>query len=192
MANGFDNPPLPAFDTLSLSVPTLRTRRLTLRPHRNDDLPAYAAMWANPIVVRHIGLPQTATEAWLRILRNRGHWITFGFGYWAIEDDAGQFVGEIGFADFMRAFPAGVAERVAHVPEAGWVLGADFHARGFASEATAAIHTWADDHGWPRTFCIINAGNAASLRVAQKLGYREAARYPDRGTDMVVLKRARP
>jgi RimJ/RimL family protein N-acetyltransferase len=48
-------------------------------------------------------------------------------------------------------------------------------------EFTAAAH--------PRTVCIINPDNSASLRVAPKLGYREIARADYHATEVVVLER---
>jgi len=85
-------------------VPVIETTRLILRGHRLDDFPDCAAMWADPIVTRHIGgRPFTEEETWARFLRYVGHWSVLGFGYWAIEEkDTATFVGELGFADFKR------------------------------------------------------------------------------------------
>jgi RimJ/RimL family protein N-acetyltransferase len=35
-----------------LDIPTLETSRLRLRPYRLEDFEAYAAIWADPAVVR--------------------------------------------------------------------------------------------------------------------------------------------
>ena len=37
------------------AIPTLETERMRLRPHRLQDLDACVAMWADPVVTRHIG-----------------------------------------------------------------------------------------------------------------------------------------
>ena len=61
-------------------------------------------MWGDPAVARFIGgKPFTREEVWARILRYVGHWTLMGFGFWAIEEKAtGDFIGEVGLADFQR------------------------------------------------------------------------------------------
>src|SRR5919198_4635363 len=86
------------------SIPVLETERLRLRAHQAADLDACAAMWADPLVTRHIGgRPFSREETWSKILRYAGHWALTGFGYWAVVDKAsGTYIGEGGFADFKR------------------------------------------------------------------------------------------
>src|SRR5258708_23056174 len=122
-------------------IPIVETERLILRGHRVDDFTALAAMWADPIVVRHIGNhPSTIEQSWARLLRYAGHWSLVGFGFWAIEDRAsGTFAGEIGVADFKREIEPPVGEL-----ETGWVLASWAHGRGFATEALRAVLAWAD------------------------------------------------
>src|SRR5208283_1980203 len=84
-------------------VPVVETERLRLRGHRLEDFVASSAMWADPIVTRHFGHCFTEEESWTRFLRYVGHWALLGFGYWVVEEKAtGNFVGEIGFADYKR------------------------------------------------------------------------------------------
>src|ERR1700722_8551273 len=85
-------------------VPLLETPRLTLRPHRMEDFLHSAAMWADPKVAQYTsGKPLTEEESWTKFLRYAGHWQLLGFGYWAVEEKAtGDFIGEIGFADYKR------------------------------------------------------------------------------------------
>jgi RimJ/RimL family protein N-acetyltransferase len=103
-----------------------------------------------------------------------GHWTLLGFGYWALEEKAsGEFVGELGFADFKRDLDPSLSG----VPEMGWVLARSVHGRGYATEAVRAALAWGDAAFGPaRTFCMIDAENLASIRVAQKSGYREFKR----------------
>ncbi len=62
------------------------------------------------------------------------------------------------------------------VPELGWVLAAHAHGKGLATEAAAAALHWADEHlSHSRTVCMIAPENTASIRVAEKCGYGEAA-----------------
>ena len=156
-------------------IPRIETERLVLRAHTRDDFEACAAMWADPIVTRYIsGKASTEQEAWFRLLRYAGHWALMGFGYWAIEEKStGVFAGEAGFADFKRA----IEPSIQGTPELGWVLASSARGKGFATEAVRAAVAWGDAHiAAPRTVCIIDPENRASLRVAEKCGYREYAR----------------
>jgi RimJ/RimL family protein N-acetyltransferase len=169
-------------------APTIETERLVLRAYRLEDFPHVAAAWADPEVVRHIGRrPSTEEEAWSRFLRNIALWPILGYGYWAAtEKTTGRFVGDVGFADLKR----GVEPSVKGVPEIGWVLARWSHGLGYATEAARAALRWLESALGPqRTVCIINADNRASVRVAEKCGYREFARTEYKGSAVVMLER---
>jgi RimJ/RimL family protein N-acetyltransferase len=169
-------------------VPILETERLTLRGHRLEDFAAYASMWADPVVTQHVGgKPISEEESWTRFLRQSGHWAMLGFGYWVVEDKGtGTFAGEIGFANLRR----NIEPPLGQTPEIGWVLAAPFHGRGYATEAVRAALAWGDRHfGESRTACIIHAGNLASIRVAEKCGYRESHTATYKGESILVFIR---
>jgi RimJ/RimL family protein N-acetyltransferase len=173
---------------MSVEIPVLETERLRLRGHRIEDFPACAAMWTDPIVVRHTtGKPLTPEEIWVRLLRYIGHWALLGFGFWAVEEKAtGQFAGELGFCDFKR----GLGPSLDDVPEAGWVLTSQSHGKGFATEAVGAVIAWSDQHfGKLRTVCLIHPDNLASIRVAQKFSYKEYARTMYKEHEVIMLER---
>ena len=168
-----------------MTAPTLDTPRLRLRLHELADLDACAAMWADPEVVRYVGgQPSTREEAWSRLLRYRGHWALLGFGFWALEERAtGAFVGELGLADFQRSLEP------SHGIEAGWALARAAHGKGYATEALRAAMAWGAAHAPAREVsAMIEPGNAASLRVAGKCGFREVARMTYHGDDVIVLR----
>ncbi|HWY22666.1 MAG TPA: GNAT family N-acetyltransferase [Candidatus Acidoferrum sp.] len=171
-----------------VEVPVLETERLRLRGHRVDDFVHCATMWAEPAVVRHtVGKPLTEEESWRRLLGYVGHWALMGFGFWVAEEKAtGKFVGEIGFVDYKRD----LVPSLKGVPEIGWVLASEAHGKGFATEAVRAAVAWGDAHfSPPRTACIIAPENAASIRVADKCGYREFARTTYKGKPTVMFVR---
>ena len=171
-----------------VEVPILESERLKLRGHRLTDFAACAAMWADPIVTRYIGgKPFSQEEAWARLLRYVGHWALLGFGYWAIEEKAtGEFVGELGFADFKRDIKPSLQD----TPELGWALAARVHGKGYATEAVRAAITWGDAHfGRVRTACIIHPENLASIRVAEKSGYREFQRATYKSHETILFER---
>ncbi len=167
-------------------APAIDTQRLTLRGHQLSDFDECAAMWADPRVTRHIGgVPSTTEEAWARVLRYVGHWSLLGFGYWVIREKAtGQFVGETGFADFKRKIVPPLA------PEIGWALAVSAHNKGFATEAVRAAVAWGVTHfgAAGRTVCLISPTNVASLRVAEKCGYKEYQRTTYKGEPTLVLE----
>jgi RimJ/RimL family protein N-acetyltransferase len=171
--------------------PTLTTERLTLRGHGLSDFDDSLTLWSDPDVVRFIGgKTATAEEVWARLLRYSGHWALLGFGFWTIHETAtGAFVGEAGLADFRRA----IAPPLGPDPEAGWVLIPGAHGRGYASEAMRGILGWADRTlGAPRTTCIIDPSNVASLKLAAKLGYKPFGHGLYRGDEVVMLERENP
>jgi RimJ/RimL family protein N-acetyltransferase len=126
------------------AIPNIQTDRLILREHVLQDFDALHAMWSEPVVYRHIiGRPSTREEAWSRLLRYSGHWRLLGYGYWAVEERAtGNFVGEMGFADYHRDIDPPLDGR----PELGWALKTAVHGKGYATEALQPIAAWGDVH----------------------------------------------
>jgi RimJ/RimL family protein N-acetyltransferase len=173
------------------NVPVIETARLRLRGHRVDDLPDCAAMWAEEIVTRFIGgKPLTEEETWLRMLRHAGHWALLGFGYWVVEERAtGRFLGEAGLAEFRRE----IEPSIVGIPEAGWVFACAAHGKGYASEAVQAILQWGKVRfGNERSVCLIDPGNTASMKLAERLGFVEEARTIFRDHPTVILGRGTP
>lgn len=152
-------------------VPLLETPRLRLRAHVPADLPAADAMWSAAETVRHIGgRAFTREENWRRLLQYRGLWALLGYGYWAVEERVGgAYVGDVGFADFTRA----IAPSLRGMLEAGWVLAPAMHGKGYATEAVNAALAWARaNEPGKRIVAVIDPENTASIRVADKTGFR--------------------
>jgi RimJ/RimL family protein N-acetyltransferase len=170
------------------SAPIIETERLTLRGHFAEDFADCFAMWSDPAVTRHIGgKPSTQSQTWIRLLSYIGHWALMGFGYWVIEETAtGRFVGEVGFADFKRD----IAPSMQGVPELGFALAPAFHGNGYATEAVRAVLAWGDEYfTTSRTVCLISPENVASIRVAEKGGYRIFERATFAGEPALFLER---
>ena len=161
-------------------VPTLETARLRLRALREGDLDVHAALLGDPETVRFLG-GQIATreEAWRKLLSGCGMWAILGFGYWTVEDKAdGTYLGQLGFADFKR----GMTPSIEGLPEMGWMLAAHAQGKGIATEAARGALAWADEALPGREIvAIIDEANVASIRVAEKAGFRrrEPATYKD-------------
>lgn len=169
-------------------VPVLETERLRLRGHTLADFENSAAMWADERVTRFIGgKPSTREDSWRRFMSFPGHWALLGYGYWLIEErHTGAYVGDGGFGDFKRDLGAHVFD----APEQGWALNPNMHGKGYATEATAVMLRWAEAKFARTDFvCMIAPENAPSLRVAEKLGYREFARTDYKGALSILLRR---
>ena len=147
---------------MPLAIPRLTTERLVLRALREDDLDLYAAMVADPEVMRHVGqgVPVGRGDAWRQIAMFLGGWALHGFGQWAIERRAdGVLLGRAGL--WCPAGWPGV--------ELGWLLAREHWGRGYATEAARAVL----DRVGPgvRLVSLIHPDNARSIRVATKLGF---------------------
>ena len=171
-------------------VPVLETERLILRAHRLEDFPAYAAMWADPVFLRHVGPARSEEEAWIRFLHRHGMWSLVGYGLWAVEEKTSHaYVGDAGFMRTRRDLPIDCGD----LPEGGWTFAPSVHGKGYGREATTVAMAWADRHlEAPRTWCLINVENEFSLKIAARLGYREAAQVTLRDAPALVLTRERP
>jgi RimJ/RimL family protein N-acetyltransferase len=152
----------------------IETERVVLDLPALADFEAMAEMWADPQVTRHVGGPRSRNDSWMRLLRHRGLWSLLGYGYWTVREKAGgRFIGNLGFADFHRE----IAPPAACAPEAGWVFAGWAHGRGFARESLAAALAWFDASAAAGPcHCLIDPGNAASLRLASAFGF-SAARH---------------
>ena len=172
-------------------IPVLKTERLILRGHKPSDFPEFAAMRADPEVARYTtGKPIDEEEAWSKFLTCLGLWANLGYGYWAIADKkSDRYIGEAGFGDFKRD----IKPSIRGVPEAGWVLTSKVHGKGYGSEAVEAILSWADQNfSDPRTVCIVDGGNPASVKLALKNGYSEFARADLEGEEVILMERYAP
>ena len=173
------------------NIPVLETKRLRLRAHRLEDFGGCAAMWADPIVTRHIGgKPSSEAETWKRMTGYLGHWSLMGFGYWAVEEKvSGRYIGELGFADYKRATELPLDG----MPEIGWALAPWAQGKGYATEALRAAIAWADECLQSRrTVCIIHRQNQRSFRVAEKLGYDKVLQAASDAMPDAILARETP
>jgi RimJ/RimL family protein N-acetyltransferase len=158
----------------------LETPRLRLRAFRSHDLDAYAAMCADPEVMRYLGpgLTLSRTDSWRSIASMLGHWRLLGYGMWALESKAdGAFLGRAGFLD-----PPGWPGF-----ELGWTLAREHWGNGYATEAARAALTYAFDIlGRDRVISLIRPGNERSVRVAGRLGAKLAGEVDLLGSTALV------
>jgi RimJ/RimL family protein N-acetyltransferase len=135
-------------------MPELRTERLLLVPLRRVHAAEYAAF-------------MPAEDAERETAESEAHWGRHGFGPWAVLEE-GRFVG---FAEVHHA-GEGIGGIAADEVEVGWVIAEGRRGRGLATEAmlAAIADAWARA-GTQHLVAYIRPENAASLRVADKLGF---------------------
>jgi RimJ/RimL family protein N-acetyltransferase len=147
------------------AIQVLQTPRLHLRDWRTDDLPAYAAMNADPQVTEFLPAFIRA-ESDQRVARIREHFSVHGFGQWAVElIDGGTFIGSVGLsvASFQSHFTPCV--------EVGWRLAYEHWGRGYATEAaTAAIDFGFETLKLDEIVSFTVPENLRSRRVMERLG----------------------
>lgn len=143
------------------------TTRLVLRHFHIFDDQAMDAVFGDALVMRFGDGVQT--KAWVRdwlrrCLENYQKW---GFGPWAVVEKRSRDV--IGYCGLFYFADVGGQPEV----EIGYRLARAHWGRGYATEAVAAVR----DYGFttlclPRLIAMIDPGNVASIRVAEKVGMR--------------------
>ncbi|MFC0433172.1 GNAT family N-acetyltransferase [Kutzneria buriramensis] len=151
----------------------LRTERLLLRRLRAEDLPTVTEIQGDREANRHNPLG-TASPA--RIAQQLRCWVAdwaeHGIGYWLVVDAASE--GAVGI---------GGLRRIEHDGEPALNLFYRFRpaawGRGLALEMARAAVGWAErrDPGVP-VVVITTRDNLPSIRLAERLGFREAGRDP--------------
>jgi RimJ/RimL family protein N-acetyltransferase len=153
------------------NVSELETNRLKLRQWRDDDLAPFAALNADPEVMRYF--PATMTRAQSDEFAGyvRDTIARQGWGLWAVEvTDGPAFVGFVGLnrVSFEEHFTPAV--------EVGWRLARPFWGNGYATEAAAAAVTFGFDQLDLEEIVSFTAPiNEPSIRVMRRLGMRHDA-----------------
>jgi [ribosomal protein S5]-alanine N-acetyltransferase len=163
----------------------LETERLWLRRLTPDDLDDLARLYRDPEVRRYFPEGVLTREE----TKEELEWIIdvyygrYGYGLWAtIEKATGRFIGRCGLLpwkigsetdgrpsiDFADEFPS---EDALVEVEVAYLLDRACWGRGFATEAARAVADYAFDvlH-LSRLICLFEPENAASRRVALKIG----------------------
>jgi RimJ/RimL family protein N-acetyltransferase len=146
----------------------LETERLLLRPLRAGDAEAMQVMNGDAEVMRYIGsgAPLTPAETEARTAKAAAHWDAHGWGVFAAVETATDTL--VGWAAL--ATPHFLPE-ILPVTELGWRIRRDRWGRGYAPEAARAALGFAfGELGLDRVVSCIHSANAASIRVAEKLG----------------------
>jgi RimJ/RimL family protein N-acetyltransferase len=163
-----------------LEIPTLETERLRLRSFRKSDLEDYAALCADPEVLRYLGggpEPWDRGRSWRHMAFLLGHWQLGGAGMWAVEHrETSAFIGIVGFAapDGWPGF------------ELAWTLARRWWGYGYATEGAREALAYAFTAlEQDRVISLIHPGNRASIRVAERIGERLQGSIDHLGREML-------
>lgn len=144
----------------------LETSRLLLRRWCPADRAPFAALNADPLVMRYFPAPLTQAESDALADRIQSHFDQHGFGLWAVErKNLCPFLGFVGLA--IPRFEAPFTPCV----EVGWRLARDHWGQGYAPEAARAALDWGFQHlKIPEIVSFTAHQNLPSRRVMEKLG----------------------
>ena len=146
----------------------LRTERLDLRAHRHDDLDDMLEYHSDPEVVRYIPWParsrsQVAEALVPRLRQGRvdaeGEWLVLAMEHRAEHKVIGEVLIKCASIDKDEA-------------ELGYAMHRGYHGQGLAFEAASAmVHLAIHDLGVRRLTAELDARNAASSRLLERLGF---------------------
>lgn len=147
----------------------IETARLILRPFRDADRDAFAAINGDPRVSDWLGGPIDRAASDAVVDRVNAHIAAYGYGFWAAERKAdARLIGLIGLKPMEDDLPPAPAVEI------GWRLAPDAWGQGFATEGGAAALDW----GFARRvaseiIAITAAGNLRSQAVMRRIGMTE-------------------
>jgi RimJ/RimL family protein N-acetyltransferase len=150
----------------------LETERLRLVAWQERHVAPFAAINADPEVMRYF--PATTTEAQTRatVTAWRAQFEEHGWHNWAVElQDSGEFIGFIGLSVPRRQLP------FSPCVEVGWRLARRFWGEGYATEgATASLALGFGQLGLSEIVSFTSLTNLPSCAVMERIGMHDTGR----------------
>jgi RimJ/RimL family protein N-acetyltransferase len=141
------------------------TERLILRPWEPRDLDPFAAINADPEIMRFFPalLTREETEAYMERVNAA---VSDGLGFQAVEEKAtGRLVGVVGMVQVKPDMPSAPAVEI------GWRIAKEYWGKGLASEAATAWLDWGfGTLDLDEIVAFTFVGNLPSRRVMERLG----------------------
>jgi len=161
----------PTAQARDLTVVTLRTARLVLRPWAEADIDAITEACQDPLIQRYVPVPAPYTrahaEVFVRVTAPHVRAVGTGLIFGVFAAGTGEAVGSIGLHELSRLdAPYGGAGEI------GYWAAPGARGRGYLTEAVREVCRWAfEELGLARIEWLAIAGNEASWRVAEKAGF---------------------
>ena len=151
-----------------MTIHSFTTSTLLLRNWEESDRAPFAAMNADPLVMRYFPSTLNGEETDRMLESNRLHFERHGFGLWAaVARETNEFAGYIGLN--VPTFEAHFTPCV----EIGWRLAARFWNRGLATEGAIAVLRFAQSRlCLDEVVSFTYLQNLPSRRVMEKIGMR--------------------
>ena len=149
----------------------LESDRLRLRQWQAADLPAFAEMGADPVVMEHFPARLDRERSDALALRFKAMIDDRGWGVWALERKAGgEFIGFVGLNIPSDELPFSPCVEIA------WRLAQGYWHQGYASEAArVALRFGFVELNLEEIVAFTSLGNLRSQAVMARLGMRRSA-----------------
>ncbi len=144
--------------------PVIETDRLLIRPLTLADMHSVAEIIGDSYAMRFVDRPKQGKDAKEQLWHWTRDYKKDGFGFMAlIQKKDNAF---IGYAGFLRQ----TVEKKEYI-ELGYIISPEYWDLGFATEAALALKNYGlTKLGFSNLIAIIHEKNAASIRVATKIG----------------------
>jgi aminoglycoside 6'-N-acetyltransferase len=156
----------------------LVTERLVLRRSRPEDAEAISAYRSDPDVHRFQGWDRTDPEgvrAEIELMASRTPGAPGGWVQLSVDLDGSGLIGDVGLS---------AVENEPGVVKIGYTIAPAFQRRGYGTEAVSALVAYAfDTLGAELVRAWADADNAASIRVAERVGMHLVERLEHREGD---------
>ncbi len=153
--------------------PCITTERLCLRHWKESDFTLFAVMNADEDVMRYFPSTLSDNETAAMIARIQAHFVTHGFGLFAVEKlDTKEFIGYTGF--MVPRFESFFTPCI----EIGWRIRKEEWNKGYATEAaTACLQHGFQTLRFDKVYSFTSAINHPSEKVMQKIGLKKEGEF---------------
>lgn len=147
-----------------MSIPweIVETKRLLIREMIPEDAAAFEEIYREPSIKQYMKDFHGDAAGEAEYIREyQAHYRFYEYGVWSIVlKETGEVIGRAGF---------GAEEGL---PSLGYMIGVPWQRQGYAEEACRAIMNYAKEElGFEAVQLQVEAGNTASVRLAEKLGF---------------------
>ncbi len=169
-----------------MSIPSIRTARLLLRPWSPDDADTWFDILQEDGILNYFPNPRppSRNKATTYIAHHLAHWEEHGYGHWAVvTPDDQRVVGWTGLEYLSEVDETEIA----------YLLSKHVWGHGYASEAArAALRFGFESAGLEGVIGLVHQENIASIRVLEKCGLRFADRIDLWGMALARYRIHRP
>lgn len=147
----------------------LKTKRLILRPWREEDFEPFAKLNADPRVMEYFLATLSQEESYQMAKRVQAKIEEQGWGWWAVSvPGVSEFIGFIGLNNVDKStYPV----HFAPATEIGWRLAYDYWGEGYAPEgAMACLEYGFESLGLDEIVAFTTVQNMRSRKVMEKIG----------------------